>query len=309
MKAAIYNLAPPLSVILSYDSLWISEYWSAMFVGAALRGVRVFPLGPTDKNAPSSAPPTLYYLHRNLEMLLRAQIYFDEEIERAGGMMRIGLYANDVPTDDLGKRIAAFVKGRENYPFLKELFPFHPSIESLLMQSLGEYEQISITELHLRPRPLLHLKNQLFGTREAFEVVRLREWNEILVRHIRIRERQLQEKKTEGVTPKVLSSAAGANLDHALRSFLKEDSPGSEERVILTFTIGSHNQNPRSMVLDGEVLVAVSGINSFVSAIDFMFIMGVSSWPRSLEEYNDLFPPPDPSGVTKFFYSLIKYQL
>ncbi|HET9952612.1 MAG TPA: hypothetical protein VFS09_12540, partial [Candidatus Eisenbacteria bacterium] len=47
LKTTIYNLAPPGSVILCYDSIWTSEFWAGMLVGAALRGSHEFPIGPT----------------------------------------------------------------------------------------------------------------------------------------------------------------------------------------------------------------------------------------------------------------------
>ncbi|HEU4941408.1 MAG TPA: hypothetical protein VFT97_07280, partial [Candidatus Eisenbacteria bacterium] len=50
LKAAIFGLAPAGSVLLSYDSLWISDFWAGMFLSAALRGAQVFPVGPVPLN-------------------------------------------------------------------------------------------------------------------------------------------------------------------------------------------------------------------------------------------------------------------
>jgi len=75
------------------------------------------------------------------------------------------------------------------------------------------------------------------------------------------------------------------------------------------FTTGSQNQNPRSMLLDGEVLVALSGFNSLITAIDFMFMLGIASWPSSLEEFGQLYPEVKASFPSNMLLGLIKYQL
>ena len=60
------------------------------------------------------------------------------------------------------------------------------------------------------------------------------------------------------------------------------------------------------LLLDGEVTVTVSGVHCLVSAIDFMFLAGVSSWPKTREEFDELFPVIKPSAPSKWFYGMIK---
>ena len=71
--------------------------------------VNVFPVAPSPGNAPSHAMPTLYYLRENLELMLRAQLLLKEDIERNGGMLRVGVYAHAVPINDLGQRIVTML--------------------------------------------------------------------------------------------------------------------------------------------------------------------------------------------------------
>ena len=54
-RAVMYNLAPKASVLLSIDSLWLSDFWAGMYVSAALRGAHVYGIAPSPANAPSSA--------------------------------------------------------------------------------------------------------------------------------------------------------------------------------------------------------------------------------------------------------------
>jgi hypothetical protein len=310
LKAAIYNLAPRGSVLFSYDSLWISKFWSGMFISAALRGARAFPVGPTAENAPSHATPTLFFLRQNLETMLQAREFFGDQIEEAGGMLRVGVYKQAAPINDIKKRLVAFNRGRGSNDFMQDLFQFHPTVEKPLDGFGTKFEEVSLVELQIRPRPFLHLKTQMFCTKEALEVMKMPHWGRILKNHMIIREKQLRGIANEGLTPDILLIGdEGPGLIESLERHLAQESSEAVDRAIMTFTIGSHNQNPRSMTLDGEVLVAVSGYDSLVSMIDFIFILGITSWPKNGEEFNALYPEVTPSAPSKWFYRIIKYQI
>jgi hypothetical protein len=314
LKAAMYNLAPEASVLLCFDSLWISDFWAGMFISASVRGAQMFPVAPTPRNAPSNGTAALYYLRQNLQMMLQAQLYFAQEMENSDGMLRVGIYTHEVPIDDIPRRAEALIEGREAVPFLTELFPFHPIIVGGLHQEAADTAEISIVELQLRERPLLHLKNQFFGTREAFAIVPIINWAPVLARHLEIRKDQLAGRPNPGLTPELLDTIMpgapdSTRLIAAFERVLESGSPGALDRVIYTFTIGSHNQNPRSLALDGEVLVAVSGYGSLIMAIDCMFIMGIASWPTTMEGFDSLFPEIYPSWISKLPYGLLKDQL
>jgi hypothetical protein len=105
LKAATYNLLPPGAVLYSTDSLWISDFWAGMFIAAALRGGRLYPIGPSPENAPSSAAPTMYLMREALGMMVAARGYFADDIERAGGTLRVGLYSHDTPVNDVAGRL------------------------------------------------------------------------------------------------------------------------------------------------------------------------------------------------------------
>jgi len=61
--------------------------------------------------------------------------------------------------------------------------------------------------------------------------------------------------------------------------------------VALFFTVGSHNQNTRSLALDGEVAFVVAGWSSLFGLPDFFVIVGLSNWIDDLDELEELFPP------------------
>ena len=294
LKAAIYNLAPPGSRILSFDSLWLSEFWAGMFVGASLRGVGMFPVAPAPVSAPSAAGATLFFLRENMDALFRAQQFFAPAIERSGGMLRVGLYAEDVPVDDLRRRISIFLEGRERDRFVREIFQLDPYVAGVLRAIAEGFNEVPLVALRLRAHPLLHLKNQLFGTQEAFRIASLPEWLPVLRAHMEIRRRQLNGEETTGLIPSLMEVRADStspNLLEAHEAVVRQADPDGANRSIWTWTIGSMNQDHRSLALDGEALVAVSSNGALVSFIDFMFIMAIAEWPETRAEFDALFPP------------------
>jgi hypothetical protein len=293
LKAAIYNLAPPGSYLLSFDSLWSSEFWAGMFVSAALRGANAFVVGPTPTNAPSAAKPTLYFLRRNLRMLVEASDYFSNELSRSGGALRVGLYAHNVPTNDFRRRTDAFLAGRQQYPFLRDAIPTDSSVDSFLVRYRELFPRVPLVALQLRPWTLLHLKCQLFATAEAFRINGLPEWADVLQEHLRRRQDQSSGRSTVGIAPDLLTRRgprSSRSLVEAFDARLAGLSPEARNRAIFMLTVGSHNQNPRSMELDGEDLVAVAGVDGAITIIDMAFILCVAEYPANPEEFDAMFP-------------------
>jgi phosphatidylserine/phosphatidylglycerophosphate/cardiolipin synthase-like enzyme len=67
---------------------------------------------------------------------------------------------------------------------------------------------------------------------------------------------------------------------------------GERDQAISYLTVGSANLDYRSMTMNGEVMVTVSGIESLVGVIDFVLLSGLCEWPESPEEVDKLLPPP-----------------
>jgi len=55
-------------------------------------------------------------------------------------------------------------------------------------------------------------------------------------------------------------------------------------------TVGSHNQDRRSMFLDGESTALVCSQDALIAALDFAFLMGASDWVDTIEELEPRFP-------------------
>jgi hypothetical protein len=62
------------------------------------------------------------------------------------------------------------------------------------------------------------------------------------------------------------------------------------DRIVLFFLLGSHNQNNRSMMLDGEVTLVVASWSALFGFPDFLVIAGLSEWVDGVEELERLLP-------------------
>ncbi len=68
-------------------------------------------------------------------------------------------------------------------------------------------------------------------------------------------------------------------------------SPSERRRVSFYFTIGTQNQDPRGMMLDGEASLVVSGSQAAVALVDFYFLMARTTWITRQTELDQYVPP------------------
>jgi hypothetical protein len=321
LKAMCYNLAPKKSCILTFDSLWISDFWAGMVTGAALRGVRVYVVSPGPENAPSNAPPTLVLMRENMHRLFKASKYFRNEVTAAGGRFHVGFYNLKTPVNDIPGRIRGVLERRAETPFLRSEFPFSARVvetlqeaEEALPSAPGDQEVIAGGMIPLSPehRPFIHSKTHLFLTKDVFETVNRPEWAPVLRRYLGIRSRQVYGRDTKGITPDILSTESGGDGTDAqpvLDSTLASVPSGESGRPICWLFVGSQNQDRRGMLLDGEALAAVSGRDGLMALPDFMFVLGSATWPSNEAEFDDAYPEVEGSGFLKRLYQYIKDQI
>ena len=72
-------------------------------------------------------------------------------------------------------------------------------------------------------------------------------------------------------------------------------------------SVGSHNQDGRSMFLNGETTVTVAGFDSLVGALDFYFLLKKASWPQTEEELYKFIPKQDPKS--SFLSRILRDQI
>jgi hypothetical protein len=299
LKAMQYNLAPPGSTILTFDSLWISDYWAGMLAAAAMRGVGVHVVAPTVGNAPSSAVPTMVLLRENMSRLFEASQVFAEEIAAAGGSLNVGLYATGIPVTDLRGRLEGAVACWEGDPRMNARFGLDASVLDTLrtLAAMWPLEpapedtpRVAVIPIRQDHKPFLHMKTQLLVDADAMRAVRRQEWAHVMEEHLRVRARQAAGCLGPGITPELPFD-------------------GGPDEGIAALLIGSQNQDRRGMMMDGEVTVTVSGPHALVALPDLMLILGNATWPRDRDEFTRTFPEIKAPGFLKRAFRYIKDQI
>ena len=193
-------------------------------------------------------------------------------------------------------KLLAFAVTLERTPWLQDLYGLRPEVieeieeEAASLMSNGfirEYPEGGAIE-----PPKLHLKANYFATREA--------WDELLsrpdvARPIRTFFRELAEQNRaleqgEYRNYRIMEQELLPPTRDLLDDYVSHLSPEARSRAATFFSIGSHNQNNRSMALDGEVAFVVSSWSALAGLPDFFVIVGLSEWIDDIEELEALFP-------------------
>ena len=303
VKAVLYNLMPPGAYLFVPDSLWNSSFWAGMLVGSAIRGCRVFTISPSYANAPSSAAPTMSRTNEVFTQLVIIQNGMREEIERAGGMLKVGVYDVDIGVGDQVTKGKFIQENIKNIPWFHQVFPFEPAFYNALetlpdyLEAQG-YEPKYLSEDEVKRRPKLHLKSQLFVSDEAFStLLPLEGWGDLLKQYVMAQ-------------AEVITSETYVDVRKLRENLLKntnvlvsrwQDTLASEKskRYIFYLSVGSHNQDYRSKVMDGEAMYVVSSSSATMALLDFAAIMGLCTWIDNVKQLEELLPK-----IEGFWYKL-----
>ena len=294
-KATLYSLMPPGSVIKAPDSIWGSHFWASMLLGHALRGGRSLIIAPAIANAPSAGFPQMSRAQEALTRVVVAGEIFEDELRQLGGLIRVGLYDSRLPVGDVGHKLEAFSQALEETPWLRDFYGFHPDVVAGLASMAEDLLDPAFEDDHGSAEaspPKLHMKANYFATREA--------WDELLSRpevgesfRIYFQELALRNeavRRGEDRDPGIMNDSLLPRTRVILAGYGQELPPEVLSRIAIFFAIGSHNQNNRSMVLDGEVALVVGGWSALFGLPDFLVIVGLSEWIDDLDELEALFP-------------------
>ena len=285
-KAVIYTLMPKGSYLLAPDQVWSSPTWAGMLVGAALRGCSVFAISPSLKNAPVDVNAAMSRSNEIFRRLIYIENLMRDELQEVGGRLKIGIYNVEVDVQDVAGRGKLLAENYAENPWLQEAFPFQPSVIGLILSRAGQLAIKGADLRYLRGRedirmPKLHRKTQFFASKEAMDtLVPLPEWGPLLEEYSLARIGQVQRET-------YLDSQRYQNLFidefHQLEEKWMSSIPEIErEKVILYLAVGSHNQDLRSQILDGEVLFLVSEFDSLLGFMDFFALMGLTTWVENV---------------------------
>jgi hypothetical protein len=293
IKAVLYSLMPSGSHLYVPDSLWNSPLWGGFMVGAALRGCWVYPISPALPNAPSAGVPQMSRANELFTRFVVIQDSLKEEIEHAGGRFAVGVYDLDVGVGDVLGRVRILQDNVEAHPWLREVFQFDDRVYAGVDSLEHELTRKGFDEVYLRHgssehRPKLHLKAQLFlSPPVASRLPQRAEWDEVTADYLRAKLLHVQ-----GLTDRQVMKAM-TNVENEAVELYEEWSSNlsADSSPIAYLTVGSHNQDIRGKVMDGESLFAVSGSAAMVAYLDFVALMVETNWISSIEELSRLIPP------------------
>jgi hypothetical protein len=184
-------------------------------------------------------------------------------------------------------------------PWLRDLFPFHPSVFEMLGDLKGEFEAGGYQPVHLageaegEHKPKLHMKSQFFASHEALSsLLPLEEWADIVHAYVLARADEIRLRGPGGAYPDVKERREKLT-GSAIRLFEAWDANRTDterEKSVFYLAVGSFNQNYRSMLMDGEVLFLVSDHDALMAFLDFVGMLYLVTWVESVEELEELLP-------------------
>ncbi len=286
-KAVLYSLMPPGSTIIASDPQWLSRFWGGMLVGSALRGCRVLVVAPGPLNSPMGSGSVQLALQRDLlRRMLEARAVLADELQSSGGMLQAGLFGIGLGTYNVVGGVLGVRDGLRANPFLREVLPFDQSVWDLFESADSLLERLGVSgppDTIATYHPKFHLKTQFFGTRRAMlEAVGRPEWRQFFTR--RIGERLHEPPAGTDIILDALTPVL---------PYLASRSAREREQQMLYLLVGSHNQDSRSFMLDGEAVCVVAGEASLISIGDMLVVTTVGvTWLRDPGEIDTLLPAP-----------------
>ena len=298
LKAILYTLMPPGAVIIDPDSLFHNPLWASMLMGSCLRGVRVLIIHPSQGNAPGQSFMTLSRANEMFERMIIANHELGAEFDAVGGVYRAGLYDIDVGVGDLPARTQAVADGFRSTPWLRGVLPVGPELlsvfegtDAIFAEATGgrEVEYVS-DELEGVVRPKLHLKTNFFMTGEVLGIFLRSPAFAAFAREFMFQRALDYVARSEYRDVRELGLALRGDFDALLGDMREEYSPEVVARAAGYFIVGSSNQDYRSMMMDGEAALALSGRATINGFFDSIGIAGAATYLDSVEQLNEYLP-------------------
>lgn len=295
-KAMMYSLMEPGSVLKAPDSLWNHPLWASLLLGSALRGGRVLIISPALANAPAAGWPQMSRAYELMSRMVLVQSLLESNLRSAGGLIRVGLYNPDVGVGDIPARIERFLETMDRETWLADLYGFHPlvvdSLRAVSADLRGRGFQPDYLTYDWTDDPKLHIKANLMASREGWDhLLGQPEWAVLMAEYFRGRADHVSQ-DDRFVDFHELPREMAPIMRRMGERFFGEMDPETYRRVEYYLLVGSHNQDYRSMLLDGEVELMISGLGIVVGLEDFLLLPGLTAWIETDEELQELLPRP-----------------
>jgi len=294
-EATLFNLMAPGGVVKVPDSIWLNQLFGSLLAGAALRGVHVLVIAPSKSSAPDLSWPVVALVHDLLSRFIAFQHDLATELKEGGGELRVGLYEPTTRVDDLRARVTALKRSLGANQFLRDLYAFDPAVSRIL-----DSAEVILGAGPTEPgdgaggeavEPKLHMKGFLYLSREA--------WDELVSggpMAACLREYLAQRARQLNAGPRADDRAMTGALERvgarAIRPVIQSLSSSGRRRLVLYLQVGSPNQDNRSMVMDGEAAVLVSGLTAFDAVPDYVLLAGLARWVGDEAALDRGLPPP-----------------
>jgi hypothetical protein len=294
-RAVLFTLAPPGTVMVLPDSLWHAPLWASMLVGTCLRGGRVLIIHPSQRNAPGQAFMTLSRANELFERLIIIQHEMADEIAAVNGQLRTGLYDTDIDVANVPARLREAAEGLKA-PWLRETFEIPPDWTPVFADPAAAFPDFDleyvIEDVEVR-RPKLHLKTNLFVSSGILQVlVESPEWRPFVREYVRQRVLDVQSERSpeEYRDVRDLEVAVRQQFYDLLQSTRDLATEEQRETAVFYHLVGSSNMDYRSMLMDGEVGLLISGKAAIHGLLDAIILAGAARWVDDVEVLNQYLP-------------------
>jgi hypothetical protein len=312
-RAMLYTLAPPGSVIIIPDPLWLGESWAGMVLAAAARGCNVAIITPAIANSPNPEPTVVAREHDVLRDMFAIRQRFAARISAAGGAFHIGIYAAHAPVTDPHARLAEVRAGLARAPWIRALIPFDSAAIVALNNATMQADRTAagaILAEDERPRePQLHQKTQLIARPGAIAaLVRQPGWERILAQTLIAQSRETAHLAEALAAPVPASDTSAVRAaDRLLEAYDRSLTAAERKRFSFYFVVGSQNHDTRGLLLDGEANVVVSGFEASAGLVDLFYLMARTTWVETTADIDRLVPSP--GGFTSKLARLIRLTM
>lgn len=228
-------------------------------------------------------------------MIIQNQL--SSEIEYAGGLFKVGIYNMDLDVGDNIGKIRALNSGIARSKVFQRIFPFAPSVVEMVagmpefLESQG-FRPNYLSEDAARRKPKLHLKSQFFASETAIRTATpLEDWEPVVRKYIIARAKQATGRATGSyVDAKELRTELAQDVAVLMASWRDRVSQDERDKAFVYLTVGSHNQDYRSLIMDGDDLVVVGHYWAWIAYLDFVSLMAQTTWVTNQQQLEELLP-------------------
>jgi hypothetical protein len=269
-----------------------------MLAAAALRGCHVVIIAPALANAPSPEPPVIALEREMLSSLLALRDRYGDRIERAGGELRIGLYAPHAPVSDVAGRLTEVRGGLARAPWIRQLIPLDDATIAAIDRATAQASQTETETILAKdetPRePQLHQKTELVARPGAIAaLVRQPGWGNALAQSLTTQSTETARLADALAAPlPAADTAAIRAADDLLQGYHRSLPEAEQKRLDFYFIVGSQNHDDRGLALDGESALVVSGFDASAGLVDLFYLMARTTWVGSTRDIDALLPAP-----------------